>query len=183
MKDLSKHLPVLFKISNVFPVDPWIFFFYDSTNTSRFVHTIWNRWYFARSIQLLQRHWGHLHWAGTMWWTTLGVPAENFLLIIGFRFWHPTSVCTRQVWGIWGIWVFDAATVKGITPLGFIRGNEKLANAKLRNAAALSHRSNQNMSAAVGWQLHHLKIQAQRGWSKYCIWAFVPLRLMSAESG
>lgn len=54
---------------------------------------------------------------------------------------------------------------EGITPLGFIRGNEKLANAKLRNAAALSHRSNQNMSAAVGWQLHHLKIQAQKGWS------------------
>lgn len=93
---------------------PWIhgFLFYDSTNTSRFVHTIWNRWYFARSIQLLQRHWGHLHWVGTMRWTTLGVPAENFLLIIGFRFWHPTSVCTRQVWGIWGIWVFDAATVR-----------------------------------------------------------------------
>lgn len=53
---------------------------------------------------------------------------------------------------------------EGMMPLGFIRGNEKLANARQRNAAALSHRSNQNMSAAVGRRLPHLKIQAQRAW-------------------
>lgn len=123
----------------------------------------------------------YLQLAGIMWWTTLGVPGENFLLIIGFRFWHSPSVCTRQALGIWGKWAWcshsEGNNVSRVHSRKQKPGNHKAE--KCRSLKSLLKLKLGRWQPRLDGKLHNLNIQARKnGLNAACgplIWCLLKL--------